>query len=149
MAKDQKKQRQPVKDDSQSNRGIHLPPVKDFFQHAGKIAPWITLGIIAILSFSILKDYLLFNKVYFFKGVASDTYNCTYPIIYHIADYIRHYGVPGWSFNYGMGQSLFPFCLRDPFDLIFYVGGKDSILYGMAYKELIKIVLFFILSAGL
>ncbi|MBA3706772.1 MAG: YfhO family protein, partial [Bacteroidetes bacterium] len=58
----------------------------------------------------------------------------------HIADYIHSVGIPGWSFNYGMGQNLFPLFLRDPFDSILYLLGKNNVAYGIGYIEFIKVI---------
>lgn len=135
-------QMESIKEKIQSEPKVARPAaVTDLFEKSGKKAVWLALGLILVICGFVYKDYLLFDKVFFFKGVGSDTYNLTYPFVYHIADYISQYGIPKWSFNVGMGQSLFPFFLRDPFDIIFYIGGKDHILYGMAYKEVIKVVL--------
>ena len=104
-----------------------------------------TAGIAAMLlltcGFIVFKDYLLFHKAYFFNTIGSDSYNVYYPSVRNTADYISKYGMPGWSFNFGMGQSIFPFFLRDPFSLFFYIAGKDSIIFGAVYVELAKIFL--------
>ena len=102
-------------------------------------------AIVAMLllacGFIVFKDYLLFHKAYFFNIIGSDSYNVYYPSVRNTADYISKHGMPGWSFNFGMGQSIFPFFLRDPFSLFFYIAGKDSIIFGAVYVELAKIFL--------
>ncbi len=116
-------------------------PVKDFFDTLGNKAPILVSGLILLIGFLIFRDYLLFEKAYFFKDIGSDSYNYSFPFLTQEADYISKYGIPKWSFNFGMGQSLFPFFLRDPFDILLYIAGKDHIVYGIVYKELLKIVL--------
>lgn len=118
-----------------------VPESKDFFQGLGKNAKWVALGVILLIGIIVFKDFLLLNKVYFFKDIGSDTLNFSYPFVHNVADYISKYGVPKWSFNFGIGQSLFPFFLRDPFDILLYIGGKDHIYYLMGYLEFLKIVL--------
>ena len=110
------------------------------FSVTDRSMPVVVLLLLGLIGFVVFKDYLLFQKIYFFKGVASDSYNCTYPFLYNAAGYIHQYGMPGWSFSYGMGQSIFPFILRDPFDIFLYIAGKDHIFYGMVYKEFLKIL---------
>lgn len=115
--------------------------VKDFFEHLGNKAPLLALGLILFIGFIVFKDFLLFEKAYTFKDIGSDSYNSSYPFLCHEAEYISKYGIPKWSFSFGMGQSMFPFMFRDPFDIFLYLVGKDHILYGLMYKELAKIVL--------
>ena len=118
-----------------------FPPAKDFFDGLGNKAQWMALGLITLIGFIVFKDYLLLQKAYFFKDIGSDSYNYSYPFLHQQAEYIAKHGIPKWSFNFGMGQSLFPFFLRDPFDIFLYIAGKDNIAYGMVYTELLKIVL--------
>ncbi len=102
--------------------------------------PGVVVFLLLLIGCIVFKDYLLFKNVYFFKGVASDSYNAAYPFLYNAADYIHQYGLPKWSFSFGMGQSIFPFILRDPFDIFLYIAGKDDIYYGMVCKEFLKII---------
>ena len=126
---------------SQKQGKPFVQPVADFFDQLGNKAPLVALGLILFIGVIVFRDFLFFNKVYFFKDIGSDTLNYSYPYAHTVADYISKYGIPKWSFNFGIGQSLFPFFLRDPFDIILYIAGKDHFVYAMAYKEFIKIVL--------
>ena len=101
----------------------------------------ITITLIGIIGFMILKDYLLFEKIFLFKDIGSDTLNGSYPPMYHTAEYFHKYGLPSWSFAYGMGVNILPLCLRDPFDALLYIAGKDSIVYLIPWKEYLKIIL--------
>ncbi|MCF8450827.1 MAG: YfhO family protein [Taibaiella sp.] len=113
----------------------------DFLDTLGSKAVFILLGLLFLMAFVVYKDYLLFHNAYFFKDIGSDSYNYSYAATYGVADYIARHGMPGWSFNMGMGQSIFPFFLRDPFDIFLYMGGKDNIVYATAYKEFAKVIL--------
>jgi uncharacterized membrane protein YfhO len=117
------------------------PAESNFFERVGKKGGLIALGALVIICFLVFKDYLLKDKSYFFKDIGSDSYNYIYPYLYQLAEYIPKYGVPKWSFNYGMGQNLFPFFLRDPFYFLLIISGKDNILFGLILKEVAKIIL--------
>jgi uncharacterized membrane protein YfhO len=101
----------------------------------------IALLLLSLTGFIVFKDYLLFHKVYLFKKVASDSLNYVYPYLCEVCDSLSQYGLPQWSFRLGMGQSIFPFILRDPFYLFLYIAGKNHIAYILAYNELAKVVL--------
>ena len=113
----------------------------DIFNGLGNKAPLLALIILFVTGFLIFKDYLLFEKIYCFKDIGSDSHNSSYPTIYNAADYIARHGMPKWSFNFGMGQSIFPFFLRDPFDIFLYIAGKDHIFGGFVFVEFTKAVL--------
>ncbi len=117
------------------------PAVPDLFDTLGNKASLVALGIILLIGVLVFRDFLFSDKLYFFKDMGSDSYNFSYPYLYHQAEYISKFGLPKWSFGFGMGQSLFPFFLRDPFDIFLYMAGKDHIYGGMILKELTKIVL--------
>lgn len=135
-----KKKTDPVNVVSSTTATINTPST-DLFNNLGKKAPLVALGLIFVIGFIVFKDYLLFDKAYFFKDIGSDSYNFSLPFLYHEAGYIAQHGLPKWSFGFGMGQSLFPFFLRDPFDIFLYIAGKDHIMFGIIYKEFIKILL--------
>jgi hypothetical protein len=118
-----------------------IKPASDFFDKLGRKAPLVVIGLIALICSAVFLDYLLFEKTYFFKDIGSDTCNLSYPYLGHVADYIKQFGVPKWSFNFGMGQSLFPFFLRDPFDILLYMAGKEHLYFGIVFKEVAKIIL--------
>ncbi len=122
--------------DKQSYRvSGNILPVSD------KVMPVVVAALLMLIGFVAFRDYLFLQKIYFCKGLACDTYNIGYPVIYNNASYIAHHGLPQWSFSAGMGQSIFPFFLRDPFDIIFYIAGRDHIFFGAVLKEFLKIIL--------
>lgn len=113
----------------------------DIFEKLGPNAKWLALGLVFVVAFIVLKDFLLLNKIYQFRDIGSDSLNASWPWMTHSADYIARYGVPSWSFNMGMGQSLLSFSAYDPFDYLLYPFGKEKMIYLIAYKELAKILL--------
>jgi uncharacterized membrane protein YfhO len=104
-----------------------------------------SFGILCItlisIGFLVFKDYLLFKKLYLFKDIGSDTINLFYPHLLHISDYLRDEGIPRWSFNQGMGQNIFPAGIKDPFTLMLLALGRESLAYGIAYVEFLKVIL--------
>ena len=145
MAKQQKKQIvtpiAPQEKKATSAQPKPLVPVVDWFEKMGDRGWMLAGGVILLISVIVFRDYLFSNKIYLFKDIACDSYNLTYPNLYNTADYMSHYGLPKWSFASGMGQSLFPFFLRDPFDLFLYLAGKDNIFHGLVFLEVVKVVL--------
>jgi len=111
----------------------------DYFDKHGKIVWLIALGLIFIVAFFVFKDYLLFNKVYLFKDIGSDTMNGLYPYIYYTAGQVAGHQFPTWTFSWGMGQNIFSLLFRDPFDIFLFLGGKNNVAYGLIYKELFKV----------
>ncbi len=114
--------------------------VSDLFDKLGNKTWLAALGIIFVIAFLVFKDYLLFDKVYLFKDIGSDTMNGLYPYIYYTAGEVANHHFPVWSYSWGMGQNIFPQLFRDPFDIFLFYSGKDHIAYGIIYKELAKIL---------
>ena len=117
------------------------PAGVDFIDKLGNKVWLVALGIIFIMGFLVYKDYLLFDKVYLFKDIGSDTLNGLYPYIYYTADKVGHHSFPFWSYDWGIGQNIFPQLFRDPFDIFLFLAGKDHVKYGLVYKEFAKILL--------
>ena len=113
----------------------------DFFANPGRSAYGILLAITGIILLIVFKDFIFGEKYYLFKGVATDSIDALYPYLYNAAKTFPAHGWPSWSFNYGMGQNTFPFFLRDPFDLLLYFGGRQSMAGSVIFVELIKILL--------
>ncbi|HLP21268.1 MAG TPA: hypothetical protein VK174_13240, partial [Chitinophagales bacterium] len=111
---------------------------KNYFE---KHALLILLGLTGLIVLIVFYDFLVFNKLYLFKGLASDSMVDTYPNYIHIADYLRTEGLPRWSFSQGMGQGIFPFSFPDPLVTMLYALGRDHLAYGIAYMEIAKIFL--------
>ncbi|GAA4462320.1 hypothetical protein GCM10023093_08680 [Nemorincola caseinilytica] len=117
---------------------VHSTPVADLFDTLGKKAAFVALGLLAVIAFIVYRHYLSLEHVFFFKDIGSDTYNYTYPTIYSVA---AQNGIPSWSFNRAMGQSMYPFSLRDPFEIFMYLAGAKNLIYATIFKEFAKVVL--------
>lgn len=134
-----KGQTEPLK---RKSAAVHSPVRNDFFNaFLEKKSFLVTLILLTVLSLFVFRDFIFCNKLMLYKDIGCDSLNASYPILRHTADYIHTTGFPKWSFNVGMGQNIFPFCLRDPFDIIIYILGKDALAYGLGYLEFIKVIL--------
>lgn len=102
---------------------------------------YIALCLILLIGSFVFKDYLLLKRLYLFQDIGSDTLNVFYPQFIHIANYLRTDGIPMWSFHQGMGQSIFPADINNPFTLILYFLGADLIPYAIGYLEYFKVLL--------
>jgi len=130
----------PVKSDKKNtNPAVEIRP--DLFETLGPKVNWLVLGVISLVAFIVFKDFIFHNKIYLFRDIGSDSLNASWPWMTHSADYIAQYGIPSWSFNMGMGQSLLSFSAYDPFDYLLYPFGKENMPYLVIYKELAKILL--------
>lgn len=87
-------------------------------------------------------DYIVLNKVYLFKDIGSDSININFPYLMHLSGYITEYGLPSWTFAMGVGHNLYPFWLSDIMSLLLVITVDQSNLpYGIAYMEVVKIIL--------
>jgi len=101
----------------------------------------VALLCVIIISIIVFNNYLFCFNVYIFKDIGSDSYNHGYPNFVHISEYLRNEGIPKWSFSQGMGQNIFPGGISNPFCVILYLIGQDHLAYGIAYVEVLKILL--------
>ncbi len=113
----------------------------DFFEKVGKKGVFLAFGFIAIVAFFVFKDFILQKKMFLYKDIGSDTLNGVLPYFAGMADYIHSYGTPKWSWAEGFGQSIFAGFLRDPFQIISYIAGKNNIPQIFIYVEVLKIML--------
>lgn len=113
----------------------------DFFEQLGKYNIFLMLGLLVLLSILVFNNYLFADKPYCFTDIASDSINLSYPYMVNYANYFAEHGLPKWSFHAGMGQSIFPFFLRDPFELLLFFSGRDAVLGGLIYLEITKIII--------
>jgi hypothetical protein len=89
----------------------------------------------------VFRKFFSFDAVYLYTDEANDSVNSFYPRMLHLFQYWSREGLPGWSFQLGLGQNAYPFSWNDPFYLLL-LPFKDF-AYGLAYMEAAKI-----LSAG-
>jgi membrane protein YfhO len=99
------------------------------------------LGLLVMLVVIVFHGYLFHDKAYLFKDIGSDSINAFYPHTVHLVDYLREEGLPGWSFNQGMGQNIFPNATGDIFMPIFYLLGRNNVAFTIAYVEFLKILI--------
>jgi len=121
------------------DKGMDVYPV--FIEKLHPYWNWISLIIITIVGILIFSDFVFQEKLFLFKDIGSDTLNGVWPYHYLYAKFLHEIGIPRWSFQEGMGQSIFSGWLRDPFELIAYLIGPSSIPRIFIYIELLKIVL--------
>src|SRR5438093_8843719 len=88
----------------------------------------------------IFRRFLVFTAVYLYKDIGSDSVNIMYPGVVHAFRYLAETGAPGWSFNHGLGQNIYPFSWNDPFFWLLAPFGGSSVAYGLAYMEAANIV---------
>ncbi len=101
----------------------------------------LLLILIFVVVIFVFKDFLFLKNTYLFKDIGSDSINWWYPNTVHLVDYLRTEGIPKWSFNQGMGQTILGVVNFDPFLLVFYLLGRDNVAYGIVYVEVLKIIL--------
>lgn len=104
-----------------------------------KYAFVLTILIISVVAFVVYKDFILLKKAFLFKDIGSDTLNTFYPTNFLQAEYIHKHGVPSWSFQYGMGQSVMPFFMSDIFNMIFYIFDTKHYVDLIIVREMLKL----------
>jgi hypothetical protein len=113
----------------------------DFFDRLGKKAIWLALGLAVCIATYVYWDFLTFERVLLYTDIGSDSVNIFYPMWAHYADLWREPGIPSWSMQMAMGQSVGYAGITDPFFMIFVLLGKSNIPYAVAYVEVSKILL--------
>lgn len=140
MAK-HKKTKQQLKTTTPTQQSKKTSPTIDRFEkyvgNRGALLAILSIGLVGLMVFW---QYLILDKLYLFKDIGSDTLNIFYPKFVHIADYLRDYGWPKWSFEQGMGQTILPFTIGRPFDWLLYMMGSGQLAYGIAFVELLKVL---------
>jgi hypothetical protein len=111
--------------------------MKDDGSAVGGLGVYLLLaGIIAL---AVYWKFLTFQEAYLFRDVGSDSVNIAYPQVRHLFEYLRTEGAPGWSFNQGLGQDLYPFSWNDPFLLLLFAFRGANLPFGFIYMELAKL----------
>ena len=120
-------------------RKLNINPESKF------ITPKRSVLIFILLEFLIIGyvyfDFLVLNKYFLFKDIGSDTINYAYTNFIQISRYLRQSGIPGWAFNQGIGQNIYPFMLGEPFANILYIAGENHLHKAIIYVEACKILL--------
>ncbi len=106
----------------------------------GKYTLPIAAGCLLLLTFYVLRNYLLLRDVFLFLDIGSDIPNAYYPYYKHFSEYIRQEGLPMWSFQRGMGQYIFPDVVSSPIMALLYLVSPTSLLTALGYLEWFRMV---------
>ncbi|MBK9284225.1 MAG: YfhO family protein [Sphingobacteriaceae bacterium] len=102
---------------------------------------YVLFTLLTIMGFIVYKDFISGNRVFVFKDIGSDYINLYIPWINSFSDMVRAGVLPGWSFQQGMGQNVFPLWMSDFFSNILMFVDKNKIPHYLAFVELVKVVL--------
>lgn len=100
----------------------------------------LMLSMLVLLCFIVFHKFIFGSALYLFKDIGSDTLNIYYPSYINISAILREDGFPGWSFEQGLGQNVFPFSLSDPAVYLLYMLGSDNLPFGIIWVEVFKII---------
>jgi uncharacterized membrane protein YfhO len=64
---------------------------------------------LVVLGLLLYRNFIFGDNTLLYRDMGGDSADIYYPYYIHISDYLRHEGLPSWSFCVGMGQSLFPY----------------------------------------
>jgi len=116
--------------------------ISDLYNKLTENGTVVSLILVAVIGFIIFANYLLFNKLFLFRDIGSDSINIFHPTYAHLADYVRTNGLlPKWSFQQGLGQNILPHSLGNPFHWLYIMVGSKSLPFAYAWVEYLKIVL--------
>lgn len=101
-------------------------------------------ALLLVLMFIVFGKFISFRYYYLFKDIGSDSVTIFYPTWVHYSEYIRQFGYPVWSFQVGMGQSVYG-NLFNPFSSIVFFP-KEMIAGAVVFYELAKIAVVAFLS---
>lgn len=93
-----------------------------------------------LLSFIVFHKFIFGFAVYLFNDIGGDTLNVYYPTFINISGTLWAGNLPGWSFEQGLGQNVFPFSLSDPSVYFLYLLGGDNLAFGIVWVEIFKII---------
>jgi len=116
---------------------------KDFFYRFGF---WIFLVLLFLIGYLLFRDFLLFERLFLFTDIGSDTLNAAFPRMVHDNHYWVNEGWPiTWSHSVGLGKNLyqgFRVELTDPLKTIFNEGllGPQFLAKRIAYFEFLKLI---------
>lgn len=99
---------------------------------------WLALIVLVIWCF-VFQEYFLFNRIFLFDKYAADTITQFYPIEYFRVNNFLSFHIPFWSFQFGLGESVYNFISgTSPFDIIYLFFGKSGFTEATAFIILIK-----------
>ncbi len=97
----------------------------------------VLLGLQIAVAAAIYQDFITGRKVFAFADIGSDTYGQFVPLAMHLSRYLATEGLPGWSFQVGLGASLAMF--TDPFLLLSTAFGPEAVPGMRIWIHLLKI----------
>lgn len=106
-----------------------------------KTAFLISVSLLTLASFWVMKDFLLGSKLYLFKDIGSDSLNQIYPFAKMTMANIKSNGFPKWSFQQGLGQYIASFNAGNPFHWLIYLMGESSLPYSIGLIEFLKFII--------
>lgn len=92
-------------------------------------------GLSFLLTLILFSRYLFGSELFIFNDVGSDTITLFFPNLVQSARYCRENGLPGWSFNIGLGDNFYPGLLLSPMHWIFIPMNAASIAYSIAWVQ--------------
>ncbi|MFP4492337.1 MAG: YfhO family protein [Puniceicoccaceae bacterium] len=92
----------------------------------------------AVLGFLVYEPFLLFEKWFLFRDVASDSVDAFWPVFAHLGELWRGSGVPFWSFSYGLGAPVFGW-VGDPFLFALWLLPTDLLPFGLGWIQFFKV----------
>ncbi len=99
---------EPVKKSVQSKNNAQfssgISKFKLFFE---KNTLFLLVSAIFFIGFLAFSDFLFFDKLFFFKGIGSDSVNQDLPALIHNSYFLNHDIFSNWTFYQGMGSSLY------------------------------------------
>ena len=97
-------------------------------------------SVLVLSAFIIFQDFITGTKTFLFKDIGSDTVNGIYPLLLHNIRAYQEGIIPTWSLNWGLGQNVSPFYLREPFEFLLYPFGLEKAASGLGVLEFIKVI---------
>jgi hypothetical protein len=75
---------------------------------AKKLIPYLIAALaLTLVGVAVFHKFLWQGRLLLYLDIGADSLNDYYPTLVHLSDYLRHEGLPSWSFSVGMGQSIF------------------------------------------
>src|SRR4051812_13690484 len=101
---------------------------------------WSAAPVLLLQGLLVFRDFVFRDKLLLYRDIGSDSLNFHYPYFVHLSDYLRTDGLPFWSFNIGMGHSLFPYIGSLLCDPVVWLP-RQNIASALVYQHLLKLVL--------
>ena len=104
----------------------------------------ILLGasVLLLVALVLYRDFIFGDRTLLYTDIGSDSVNISYPYYVLLSDYVRHVGLPSWSFQVGMGQSLYSYLGTVLVNPVVWLAR------GLIAKALVYQHLFYVVAAG-